>query len=118
MWYRMSNRHRGFISQITNKESRTWFYAAMVNDLTMVQAPSTSDSDTTQSESLPEDEEDTHSSSDDHYWMSKKHATSRDLGQWLMENDTDRALSVSLSCLTRCPITDSSPPIGLSNSPS
>jgi len=116
MWYRTSNRNRGFIGQIANKESRTRFYAAMVKDLTMVQAPSTSDA--TQSESLPEDEEDTHSSSDDHYWMSKKHATSRDLGQWLMENDTDRALSVSLNRLARCPITDSSPPIGLSNSPS
>ena len=79
----------------------------------MVQAPSTSDA--TQSELLPEDEEGTHSSSDGHYWLSKKHATSRDLRQWLMENDTDHVLSVSLNCLAHCPITDSSPPIGLSN---
>ena len=87
----------------------------MVKDLTAVQAPSTSDATATL---LPEDEEDTHSNTDDHYWMSKKHATSRDLRQWLNENSTDRALCVSLDHIVHCPSTDRSLPTALSNSPS
>jgi hypothetical protein len=81
--------------------------------LTTVQAPSTSDAT-----SLPEDGEDTHDNSEDHYWMSKKIARSRDLRQWLSENEADRALTVSLDPLVCHPGTDRSPPIALSNSPS
>src|ERR1700761_3678924 len=96
MWYRASNRNRGFISQIANKESHTRFYTALVKDLTTVQAPSTSDAT-----SLPEDGEDTHNNSEDHYWMSKKPARSRDLRQWLSENEADHALTVSLNVTRR-----------------
>ena len=113
MWYRASNRNCGFISQIAKKESRTRFYTALVKDLTMVHAPSTSDAT-----SLPEDGEDTHDNSEDHYWMSKKPACSRDLRQWLSENEADCALTVSLNPLVCHPGTDRSLPIALSNSPS
>ena len=67
---------------------------------------------------LPEDGEDTHDNSEDRYWMSKKPASSRDLRQWLVENKADRALTVSVDHLVRCPSTDKSLPIALSNSPS
>ena len=87
----------------------------MVKDLMVVQVPSTSDTTATP---LPEDEEDTHSNTLDHYWMSKKHASMRDLGQWLTENSTDRALTVSLDYLVCFPIIDRSLPTAFSNSPS
>src|ERR1700761_7746165 len=103
MWYRASNRNCSFISQIANKESRTRFYTALVKDLTTVQAPSTSDAT-----SLLEDGEDTHNNSEDHYWMSKKPARSRDLRQWLSENEADRALTVSLNPLVCHPDTEES----------
>ena len=106
MWYRSSNRNRGFIRQIASKESRTRFYTAMAKDLTTLQAPSTSAA--AHPEPLPAEEEDTHSNVEGHYWMSKKHATSRDLRQWLAENQNDRALTVSLDCLLHGPITDKS----------
>ena len=85
----------------------------MVNDLTAVQAPAMSDATP-----LPEDGEDMHGNSDDHYWMSKKPAIIRDLRQWLVENKADRALSVSLDHLVRCPSTDRGLPIALLNTPS
>lgn len=87
----------------------------MVKDLMVMQVPSTSDATATP---LPEDEEDTHSNTHDHYWMSKKHASRRDLGQWLTENSTDHALTVSLDHLVCCPITDRSLPTAFSNPPS
>src|ERR1700761_8917571 len=114
MWYRSSNRNRGFIRQIASKESRTRFYTAMVKDLTTLQAPSSSA--TAHPAPLPA-EEDTHSNAEGHYWMSKKHATSRDLRQWLADNQTDSALTVSLDCLIRYPLTDISLPTGLSTWP-
>ena len=106
MWYRLPNWNRGFIHQIASKESHTRFYTTMAKDLMTLQAPSSSAA--AHPEPLPAGEEDTHSNIEDHYWMSKKHATSRDLRQWLAENPTDHALTVSLNCLLHGPITDKS----------
>ena len=79
----------------------------MVKDLMVVQVPSTSNATATP---LSEDEEDTQSNTLNHYWMSKKHASMRDLGQWLTQNSTDDALTVSLYYLICFPITDRSLP--------
>jgi hypothetical protein len=94
LWFRLSNWNCDFVSQITNKESCTRYYATLLKDLTEAQVPPTSEA--THLEPNPEDGEDGHYKPGDCYWMSKKHATSRNLTEWLIENKTDRALHVSV----------------------
>ena len=78
------------MKQIADKESRTRFFDSMLEGLTKEQVPSTS------KETHQEEEQ----SQYDRYWMSKKHADTRDLTQWLNENKADRALNVSLVVLS------------------
>jgi hypothetical protein len=94
LWFRLSNRNRDFVSQIANKESCTRYYATLLKDLTEAQVPPTSEA--TPLEPNPADGEDGRYKPGDRYWMSKKHATSRNLTEWLIENKTDRALHVSV----------------------
>ena len=87
----MSNKNRGFVGQITHKESRTRFYAMMLKDL----SEATSVSEARPSQPEADDEDSMLSKADEHYWMPKTCADSRDLTEWLVNNQTDRALHVS-----------------------
>ena len=93
MWYRLSNRTRGFVGQITNRESRTRFYDDMLKNLSEAQESSTSE--VTRPDPRMEDRDDMQDHWDEQYWMSKKRHTHTDLTQWLIENKSDRALKVS-----------------------
>jgi hypothetical protein len=97
MWFRLSNRNRSFVSQIANRESHTRFYAKMLKNLTKAQVPSTSKA--THPESDPGDGENGQDKPNNHYWMSKRHAASRNLTEWLVENEANHALKVSLGPL-------------------
>jgi hypothetical protein len=90
MWYRTSNRNHGFVGQIVNKESRTRFYATMLEELTKTQTEVPHTSDATRPNPAPTDTVDP-----SRYWMSKRSATSTDLAQWLRANENDHALHVS-----------------------
>jgi hypothetical protein len=93
MRYRMTNKNRGFVGQITDKESHARFYAAMLERLEMrPAAPSTPDA--THPGPQP-DAEDAPTNTEDRYWMSKKHSSQRNLGEWVSENRDDPALKVS-----------------------
>ncbi|KAH9161682.1 hypothetical protein EDB89DRAFT_2029564 [Lactarius sanguifluus] len=94
MWYRSSNKNRDFIRQVANKESRTRFYATMLEVLAQGQSPSTPATLFTNSCERPNsrDEEATPNNPSVRYQMSKSSATSRDLTWWLLENQDDRAL--------------------------
>ncbi|KAH9167309.1 hypothetical protein EDB89DRAFT_2075020 [Lactarius sanguifluus] len=72
MWYRSSNKNRGFIGQITSKESRTRFYAAMLAELEKGQSPPNSET-RPQSPQPPRPEvgDDALSNPSERYWMSK-----------------------------------------------
>ncbi|KAH9039665.1 hypothetical protein EDB85DRAFT_2141171 [Lactarius pseudohatsudake] len=93
MWYRSSNRNRGFIGQITSKESRTRFYAAMLAELEKGQNPPNSETRPQSPQPpRPEDGDDAPSNPSERYWMSKSSATVRDLTEWLIDNRNDPAL--------------------------
>jgi hypothetical protein len=97
MWFRLSNRNHGFVSQIANRESCMRFYAEMLENLTKAQVSSTSEA--SHPESDPGDGENGQDKPNNRYWMSKRHATSRNLTEWLVENKADHALKVSLGPL-------------------
>lgn len=89
MWYRTSNKNRGFIGQITSKESRTRFYAEILKEL----GPAVSDT------GVDGDSADSMSDPNERYWMSKNSATSRNIEKWLAESRDDPALQVILQSL-------------------
>ncbi|KAH9018100.1 hypothetical protein EDB85DRAFT_1874003 [Lactarius pseudohatsudake] len=78
MWYRTSNKNRGFIGQIASKESRTRFYAAMFEDKT--------------STATTRRREDGLRNPSERYWMPKMYASCRNLTEWLIDNQADHAL--------------------------
>ena len=91
MWYRVSNKNRAFINQITSRECRTRFYCAMLEEINKEQNPPAS---------VPESQPrlnngDTPSHSSERYWIPKA-ATVKDLTSWLVENRGDPALRVSV----------------------
>ena len=91
MWYRMSNKNRNFIGQITIKERHTWFYKTMRDELikgqnTPVPLPAPQP---------VREEEDTPGDPSQRYWIPKA-ATVRDLTSWLAKNRGDPALRVSV----------------------
>lgn len=90
----MSNRNDGFVAQIANKESHTRFYDTMLKNLSETQDPSTCE--VTRPEPHVEDRNDVQDWHEERYWMSKNSSTTSDLTQWLIENESDRALKVSL----------------------
>ncbi|KAH9003209.1 hypothetical protein EDB86DRAFT_2799659, partial [Lactarius hatsudake] len=95
MWYRSSNRNRGFVGQITSKESRTRFYTAMLAELEKGQPESPPNSETRPQSPQPphpEVEDDAPSNPSERYWMSKSSAIVRDLTKWLIDNRNDPAL--------------------------
>jgi hypothetical protein len=93
MWYRTSNRNRGFVSQIASKESRTWFYTTLQEELNKSQNPPASASSLLQPD--PKDRGDVPNNPTDRYWLPKSAAV-RDLPNWLSENKEDHALCVSV----------------------
>jgi len=102
MWYRSSNKNRGFIHQIANKESHTQFYTAMCKESAKGQRPSTSTTGNDHHEARSHQ----HQNSEDgdavlpnpsaRYWMPKFCASGENLTEWLIKNREDRALHVSL----------------------
>ena len=90
----MTNRNDGFVGQIANKESHTRFYATMLKNLSEAQDPSTSK--VTHPEPHTEDTDDKQNWCDERYWMSKKSSSTTDLTQWLIENESNHALKVTL----------------------
>jgi hypothetical protein len=92
MWFRISNKNYGFISQITMKETRTQFYASMQEEIKKGQNPPVPG--TTRLQADPEDGEDTPNNPSEHYSIPKC-VTTRDITSWLVENQGDPALQVS-----------------------
>jgi hypothetical protein len=100
IWFKLSNRNHGFVKQIADKESHTRYYANMLEGLTEALGASTFEA--THPEPKPEDGENRQDKLDDQYWMSKKHTTSKDLTEWLIENKADCALNVSFGYSNVC----------------
>ncbi|KAH9012682.1 hypothetical protein EDB84DRAFT_1278570, partial [Lactarius hengduanensis] len=92
MWYRTSNKNRGFIGQIASKESRTQFYAAMFEELAASSAAAPSTPEARHPQPQPEDGEDGLRNPSERYWMPKTYASCRNLTEWLIDNQADRAL--------------------------
>ena len=85
--HRMSNKNCNFVDQIAHKESCTHFYAMMFKDLADAKPPSISKAGPPQPEA--KDGDNMLSNTNEHYWMPKTHAGSRDLTYWLIKNQTD-----------------------------
>ncbi|KAH9017840.1 hypothetical protein EDB84DRAFT_1566683 [Lactarius hengduanensis] len=103
VWYRMSNKNRGFLRQITNKEIRTRFYDTMCQELAKDRTTSTPT--TVGSPHLhpaPESEDVPSSDPSERYQMPKAYSSIQDLGEWLHENRGDPALRVSLRTFGPC----------------
>lgn len=101
MYYRLSNKNRGYIHQIANRESRARVYRTMSIESTESHTQTaTSRKDprhaTSSQDQLPEDGDAVARDLCAHYWMSKNPAYSTDFTQWLIDNREDRALHVSL----------------------
>ena len=98
MWYRSSNKKRGFIHQIANKESRARVYNAMSEELAQGESLSSSTSGHKPPEARssqgqhPKDEDADLSA---HYWMSE-YCASSNFTEWLREKRGDHALQVSV----------------------
>ena len=97
LWYKLSNKNRGFIRQITDKESCMRFYTKLLGGLTEAHIPSTSK--VTQPEPDLDEGEDGQDKLNDCYWMSKRAALTRNLMEWLAENGADHALKASLGSI-------------------
>ena len=80
-----------------DKESCTWFYTELLRGLTEAHIPSTSKA--TQPEPNLEEGEDRQDKLNNHYWMSKRAALTRNLIEWLAENGADHALKASLGSI-------------------
>jgi hypothetical protein len=90
MWYRILNKNRGYISQITSKECRRRFYVAMlelINKNQNLPVPVPAQQPLLEYGDMP-------SSSSECYWIPKA-AMVKDLTSWLVQNQGDPALHVS-----------------------
>jgi hypothetical protein len=102
IWYRMSNKNRGFIRQITIKEMRTRHYRGMCQELAKSQTTHTPDTRNVRQEAASNPSLTASASEDvsphdpsERYRIAKTHASSYNIGEWLHQNQGDPALCVS-----------------------
>jgi hypothetical protein len=90
IWYRMSNKNRGFICQITIKEMHTRHYCGMCQELAKSQTTHTPDTRNVCQEAASNPSLTANASEDvslrdpsECYRIAKMHASSYNIGEWL-----------------------------------